>query len=355
MSVIAVINQKGGCGKTTTSVNLTAALAIKEKKVLLIDMDPQGHAAYGFNINSAELDKTVYDVLCEDLSFNDIKLKYNDFIDIAPGNISLAKAEQVLANKDNREKRLALKLEQISGNYDFVIIDCPPNLGFISINALMAADRAILPIEPGRFGFDGVQRISDTIKVLEQKADKKIEVRHLVSMYDIDSEFSRNFVEEIKTKLPASFFETVINRTTAIREATSKGLPVCYDNIHSISYVDYLSLAHEVVLWENKEIIEEAVVKNAAGPFKTKEGVCFLIKAEGATNVQLAGDFNNWNPDAHTLSQVNGKNGLWYAILPLNSGKYSYRYVVDGEWREDENNPEYEESLFGVKQSVIKI
>jgi len=355
MSIISIINQKGGCGKTTTAVNLTAALSLRNKKVLLIDLDPQGHSALGFGYDPAKFEKTIFQVLMEEIKLEEALIKYNEQIDIIPSNILLATLEQVLAGKEQREKRLYNSLEKIRENYDFIIIDCPPNLGFISINALISSDKVLVPIEPNRFGLHGVEKLEETINMLCNKVKHKVDIRQLVSMFDIDSTFSSKFVEELKDSLGDSLFKTKIHRVTTIREATAAGVPVCFFDEHSVSYVDFISLAHEVILWQNQETIQKAIKKNKLKPQKLNEGICFILKADGATQVQLAGNFNNWNPERNQLEVADKEKNIWYTILPLEKGKHSYRYVVDGEWREDPHNEATEESLFGVKSSVLVV
>lgn len=355
MSVISIINQKGGCGKTTTAVNLAAALTIRNKKILLIDLDPQGHVAYGLHFDPNSFEKTMFNVLCEDIELKDIIVNYQENFDFVPAGIILATAEQILAGQINREHKLEEKIAKLQNIYNTIIIDCPPNLGILSINALLASDKVIVPVEPSTFGLNGAGLLEETIDMLQQKKNLTVETRYLISLYDIDSEYSKNFADQLRQKMPGKIFDTVINRTTAIREATAKGVPVCFHNVHSISYVDYLSLAHEVILWQDKEMIAEIIAKKSEGPIKTKEGICFLVKAEGATSVQIAGDFNNWNPEMQNLTQAKEQKGLWYTILPLGQGKHAYRYVIDGNWQEDPSNPEYEESLFGVKHSIVNI
>jgi chromosome partitioning protein len=353
MSVIAIINQKGGCGKTTTAVNLSAALTIRNKRVLLIDLDPQGHVAYGLNHDPNSFEKNMFSVLCEGEKLTNIIVTYRENFDFAPAGIILATAEQMLAGQENREHRLKTSLKDVIDSYDYVIMDCPPNLGLLSINALMSAEKVIVPVEPSAFGLNGAGLLEETIGMLQQKANIKMEMRHLISLYDIDSEYSRNFAEQLHQKMPGRVFETVINRTSEVREATAKGIPVCFYNENTISYIDYLSLAHEVILWQDKEILSGIVKQEAKGPVMTNDGVCFMLTAAGATSVQIAGDFNRWNPDKYNLMQSQEQKDLWYTILPLKNGRHAYRFIIDGNWQEDPNNPEYEESLFGVKQSIV--
>lgn len=355
MSVISIINQKGGCGKTTTSVNLSAALSLRNKKVLLIDLDPQGHSALGFGIDSSENNKTIFNVLMGDINTKDTLINFNEHIDIIPSNILLATTEQVLAGKDGREKKLDEALKEIKNNYDFIIIDCPPNLGFLSINALVASDKAIVPIEPNRFGLHGVEKLAETISMLCDKAGHQIEIKELISMFDIDSAFSNSFAEELEGKLAKSLFKTKIHRVTTIREAAATGQPACFFDEHSVAYVDFMSLAHEVILWHNQKLIKEAINKKEIKSHQTPEGICFLLKTENAQQVQLAGDFNNWDPERNRLEKADSKENIWYTILPLEKGKYNYRYVVDGTYIEDPHNDKSEESLFGVKSSVLVV
>jgi chromosome partitioning protein len=354
MTVIAVINQKGGCGKTTISVNLAATIAFKGKSVLIIDFDPQGHASLGLGVEEARLQYTLYDVLIEETSIETAIIPVTKNLFLLPCNIILTSVEQKLAGVEGREYVFKNQLEKIRGKYDYIIIDCPPHLGLLSVNVLLAADKIIVPVEPNRFGLDGLTKLNQTINVLCKKAEHRLSRKYLLSLFDIDSEFSKVFEKNLRNKFDQDVFQSKIHRSGTIREATQKGVPVVDYNQHSISFIDFMSLAHEVEVWQNENVIKLMIGADSVQPTQTDLGVCFMYKSEKATSVQITGDFNNWTPEQTPLMKYN-QNGIWYTFLPLESGKYAYQFVVDGKYTPDPGNPHLETSLFGVSQSVILI
>jgi len=354
MSVIAVINQKGGCGKTTTTINLAAALAQKNQKVLIIDFDPQGHSSLGLGIDEQKLSYTIQDVLLDGVPAETARIHIRDNLDLLPSNITLASLEQKLAGANGREYYLRDMLKEFGQNYQTVLIDCPPHLGLLSVNALLAADKVIVPVEPSRFGLDGLQKLTETIGTLCKKVKHQISIKYLLSMYDLDSDFSATFHKRFKRDYGNTLFDTKIHRASVIREATHAGQTVVDFDPYSISYLDFLALANEVILWQNQEIIEQIINNPVSLPQETPLGICFTFKDQFAESVKISGDFNNWIPDAAPLIKLEQK-GLWYTFLSLGKGKYNYQYVIDGKYQTDPANPDIAVSPFGVKQSVVEV
>jgi chromosome partitioning protein len=352
--VFAVMNQKGGCGKTTTSINLARALSYKGKRVLLIDFDPQGHASLGLGFKASGNTPTIYHSLIKNVPLADV-IRKNIYpkLDLAPANILLSSLEQALAGVEGRELKLLKVLEPLLGNYDFVLIDCPPALGMLSVNAVMSAHYAIVPIDPSRFGLDGAIQFKETVEIISHKAGKDLQVRHLISLLDLESAFAEDFVKEIHKRLEGNLFTTSIRRSSHIQQATYVGKPVIDFSTQSLGYLDFMSLAHEVILWTRAPHIQE-ILKNPSGPRKIPEGLCFFHKASSATSVELVGSFNRWIPESTRLERIPDSE-FWYTIVPLDSGTYEYQFIVDGKYITDQLNPEIKETPFGVKQSVISI
>ncbi|MDR1453022.1 MAG: AAA family ATPase [Candidatus Margulisbacteria bacterium] len=354
MSVIAIINQKGGCGKTTTTINLAAALAQKKQKTLIIDFDPQGHSSLGLGVNEQKLSRTISDVLLKAEPPQNALLNIKENLDLLPSNISLIALEQKLASVTGREYYLRKMLADFGRNYQTVIIDCPPHLGLLSVNALLAADKVLVPVEPSKFGLDGLRKLIETIQMLCQKTKHLLDIKYLLSLYEPDSDFAQTFAQRFKRDYGAALLHTRINRDSVIREAAQAGLPVADFQPRSLAYLDYLALANEIIIWQNQEILENVFNNPPAQPPQTALGVCFAIQNTEAQAVNISGDFNNWTPEASPLIRLEQK-GLWYTFLPLQAGRYNYQFVIDGKHRPDPRNPVTETSPFGAQQSVVEI
>lgn len=248
--VIAVFNQKGGVGKTTTAVNLAASLAEKGKKILLIDNDPQGNLTSGLGISKSSLYRTMYNVLLEDsCNIKDVVMN-TDFknLFIVPGSINLAGAEIEMAPLQNREYLLRNQLDTIKDGYDFVIIDCPPSLGLLSINALSASDSILIPIQCEFFALEGVSQLVHTYNIVKNNINTSLEVEGvLVSMFDGRNNLSIQVVDKVKEHFAASVYNTIIPRNVRLAEAPSFGLPAIHYDRKSKGAEAYLDLADEFI------------------------------------------------------------------------------------------------------------
>jgi chromosome partitioning protein len=305
-------------------------------------------------INEQKLTYTIQDVLLDGVPAETATIHLKENLDLLPSNITLASLEQKLAGADRREYYLRGLLEQLQKIYRTILIDCPPQLGLLSVNALLAADKVIVPVEPSRFGLDGLQKLTETIQTLCKKVSHRLELKYLISLYDLDSDFSATFYKRFKRDYGGALFNTKIHRSSVIREATHAGQAVVDFDSQSISYLDFLALANEALLWQNKELVEQLINKPTAAPQNTPLGVCFTLQDKMAVEVNISGDFNNWTPETTPLIKLEQK-GVWYTFLPLNKGKYNYQYVIDGKYQTDPANPEMEISPFGVKQSVVEV
>lgn len=249
VKVIAVANQKGGVGKTTTSVNLAACLAALDRKVLLIDSDPQGNATSGYGFDRRDLKHCIYDAIINEVSMQEIIVhtEYKN-LDVCPAKIQLAGAEIELVTMMNREGRLKNALERVKHNYDYVIIDCPPSLGLLTINGLTAASSVLIPIQCEFYALEGVTMLMNTIQLVQRNLNPALKLEGIVmTMFDSRTNLSQDVVSEVKKYFKSKVYNTVIPRNVRLSEAPSHGKPVLYyDNKSKGSHV-YMNLAQEVI------------------------------------------------------------------------------------------------------------
>src|SRR5437016_13814812 len=247
MRTIAVVNQKGGCGKTSTSINLSAFLAREQRRVLLVDMDPQGHATLGLLTDAAQPSRTMYEVFLPDAgrpptALGDVIRPVRENLDVAPSDILLSAIPETLAGRVGREDILSEAMASVEGRYDYVIVDCPPNVGLLTFNTLKACSEAIVPMDPSFFSLHGLGKQLETFDALEKQTGHRITPRVLLTLYSGRTPFVRAVVDEIRGHLSGRHFATIIRYSVKLAEAASHGLPIAHYARYCAGYEDYQAL-----------------------------------------------------------------------------------------------------------------
>ena len=255
MRTIAVVNQKGGCGKTITSINLSAFLACARRRVLVVDMDPQGHATLGLLAGAAAPAKTMYEVFSrhadrQPADLHDVILPVRENLDVAPADILLSAIPEMLAGLIGREDILSDVLDGVRDEYDYIVVDCPPNVGLLTFNALKACSEALVPMDPSFFALHGIGKLLETFDVLARMAEHRVDARVLIMLYPGRALFVKAVVEEIRRHLGGQVFETVVRYSVKLGEAASHGLPIVHYCRRSAGFDDYQALAAEVLRQE---------------------------------------------------------------------------------------------------------
>ena len=247
--VIAIANQKGGVGKTTTTINLSAALAEKNKKVLVIDIDPQGNTTSGFGINKNDEENTVYELLLDDCVIREaIKKNVYKNLDLIPSNVNLAGAEIELIDQKGKEYILKNALDFVRDDYDFIILDCPPSLSLLTVNAMTASDTVLVPIQCEYYALEGLSQLIHTINLVRERLNETLNIEGIVfTMYDGRTNLSQEVVENVKAHVQQKIYETIIPRNVRLAEAPSHGIPITEYDPKSAGAVSYLALADEVI------------------------------------------------------------------------------------------------------------
>jgi chromosome partitioning protein len=415
MRTIAIVNQKGGCGKTTVSINLASAFAELGKRTLLVDMDPQSHCAVGLAVPEDQIEQSIYDVLIsrsrnEPIRVTEILWQIGDRLELAPASIDLSAFEQQMAGIGERECALKFVLDEIKDEFDYCVVDCPPAVGLLTFNALRASSDVIVPVETGYFALHGLSRQLETLSILCERSNQKVNVKVLASMYDIRTKMAREILAELRNHFGDKMLRTTVNFNTKLKEAASFGQPIFEYDPASKGRSDFRSLAEEVVGCDAKQQRHEIVnslssqleaisatadelLKSSKQPMPPKqaaakreikevetpkiekrqiaaldsklsdyygvnqinEAIVFVTLYPRAGSVQVAGDFNNWQPVATPMEKVGDSSGVWQAKMNLPPGRYRYRLVVDGQWQQDPYNHHTELNQFGEFNSIVEV
>lgn len=415
MRTISIANQKGGCGKTTIAINLAATLAREGRRVLLVDMDPQGHCALGLAVPEEQIDLSVLDCLLaqrrgERVDLERIRWQISPNLDLAPSRVDLSRFELDESSDRSDVNLLADLLASVASRYDYAIIDCPPHVGLLTRNALVAATDVVIPVDTGYFALHGLTQQLQTIQDVDRRTGSTRSVRVLANQYDIRTKLAREILSELRKRFGSVMFETIINFNIKLKEGVSYGQPITEFDPASMGARDFLKLARELMSAEpvatpTETILQQAermaaeaekllattsslinrqsgggsngsdgratavaVAKAPAAPStaaeidrkieriygvtQTPEGVLFRARGEGVREVQLAGDFNDWMPHTAPMKRVGADFEL---LMNLPTGRYRYRMVVDGRWAHDSANPNVEANQYGEWNSVVEV
>lgn len=387
MNIIAIANQKGGCGKTTTAINLAAGLGEKGHRTLLIDADPQGHASLGMGQRRQE-EPGLYEVFALDFPIDQaIILDVAKDVDLIPATISLAAVEHVLADMPKRERQLYDHLQNIASQYEYIIIDCPPSLGLLSINSIRAANRILVPIDMSLFSIDGIERLSETIDLVAQKYNLDIEINILPTLVDKRTRLCRKFLVGIWERYQDNVLPMVIHNTVRLKEAACEGQSIMHFDSRSLAAKDYRELADEILRKSANELLmaDEDIswimnriedVKEipelthqiipARDDDELSDNVLAVLGDDGnlqrvelvypdfaGRELKIAGEFNNWAPDEGVETIIDGNSIR--KVFFVEPGEYQYRLIIDGKWRNDPTNPDQILNSLGVHTSMLKV
>ena len=310
--------------------------------MLLIDIDPQGHSTLGFHVSQADFQTSIYDLLCpedgKNVPIQETILSISDYLDLIPSEVILSAAEQKLAGTEGREYRLRSALSNLNNAYDYVIIDCPPNIGFLTFNAFLTSTESIIPIDISYFALHGLGKLLETLHIVSKKCNHSLIINALVTNYDKRLRLSEEILEEIKRHFQDHFFKSYIRTNVKLKEAIGFGKPITEYYTSCSGYRDHMALCEEVMKGEYLQRDTQLADQKPYAPRKVQGGILFSYFSPDALSVYLTGNFNNWAPDVEPLFNISG-NGLWQKIVPLPPGKYQYKFVVDGNWYLDPTNP----------------
>jgi chromosome partitioning protein len=420
MRIISIANQKGGCGKTTTTINLAASLSANGKKTLVIDLDPQAHASLGLNFENQD---SIYNVISKltprKLKIVDIIKPVPDGFDIAPSNILVGTLEQELADEIGRELKLVEILATLKGRYDYILIDCPPSLGFLTINAIRASDEVYMPVEMSRFSMQGVAHLLDIIHLIRDRLNHPVQHKILVTMFDSRLRHSFSMLSKIREDFADVLFNTIIHVNVKLKESAVMGQTVVAYDKYCRGTKDYASLAKEIISG-----VAHASADNAAVADKVSSAAMAAEAAKAASAAKAAGadkaaaaevvaaaeavvaaqapaemtaaqaeaqpafssrmqnlireesqailrdmTFALKAPEAQSVYVTGSFNDWsleegcrmrlegdqWVARVPLKPGLYKYQFIVDGRWREDPANSSQERNSFGDINSLVEV
>lgn len=258
--VIAIANQKGGVGKTTTAINLGASLAVLEYKTLVVDADPQANATSGLGFDPKNIQTSIYECIMDDMDPRNVIVgTTTPYLSLLPAHIDLVGAEIEMINLPNREKMMRKVIHQVKENYDFIVIDCSPSLGLITVNALTASDSVIIPVQCEYFALEGLGKLLNTIKIVQTRLNQDLDIEGiLLTMFDSRLRLSKQVVDEVKTHFQQMVFQTIINRNTKLGEAPSFGETIIMHDASSTGAINYLNLAREILQKYDMTNINEA-------------------------------------------------------------------------------------------------
>ncbi len=364
MKVIAIANQKGGCGKTTTAINLSAALSQNGKRVLLIDLDPQAHATLGLDIKSQDsLYNSISRLTPRKLRIDNIIKRVEGSFDIIPSNILVGTLEQELADEIGRELKLSEVINPLKDKYDYIIIDCPPSLGILTVNAIRLSNELVIPVETSRFSLQGVTHLMDIVMLIRERLGHEVKCRVLITMFDSRLRHSFTMLSTFKKNFQDFLFDTIVHVNVKLKEAAVYGKTVSAYDKYCRGSKDYNTLAKEIILFDKQELekskdvdlhtmsskMQDLIREEAKSIFTHK----FVLNASEAKSVYVTGSFNDWSLD--DKCRLRNIDGRWETEIPLTPGIYEYQFIVDGVWQEDPSNPRKTKNSFGDVNSLLEI